>query len=71
VRNLQLISAPATRRAVEIGAKFGRRAFWFADMLAAHRVDEGRAISVDVEQFVDRTWSYPVFTDTCLIRLRR
>ncbi|OGR01922.1 MAG: hypothetical protein A2511_02340 [Deltaproteobacteria bacterium RIFOXYD12_FULL_50_9] len=45
---LQLISRLRPATVIEIGAKFGGSALWFADMLALHGISP-RIVSVDIE----------------------
>src|SRR5207248_2403618 len=46
---LQLIASLRPRTVIEIGTHRGGSALWFADMLSAHRIEDPRVVSVDIE----------------------
>jgi len=46
---LQLLSRLAPQTVIEIGAKYGGSALWFADMLSAQGLRNARVVSVDIQ----------------------
>lgn len=52
---LQLLSKLRPRTVIEVGAKRGGSALWFADMMAAHGVADPRVMAVDIAPEVNFT----------------